>query len=210
MFVYPYMSSRFRSYPGALVLLLVLLSSACSPIPPPLDTESKKVDLTSHNAVPRINAHHPPRVGQHLEGSKSLNRLGRKQHAGITTPEAKLSGHTDGVQSGLKGSLRKAILEGYMLKGEIEKEYRLYQSRGTFEIMSQDLTRTWRLKASVWAGEAEGILDKLNVVAKEQFRVYHRPSMSREEGDETWGTIDNWLDDKLDFLGRFDKSLAAK
>jgi len=197
MLVYPYVSNRFRSYPGALVLLLFLLSSAC-------------ISAESQNAVQRINADRPPRVGPHLEGSKSPNILGRKQHAGIMTPEAKLSGQTDGVQSEPKESLRKVILEGYTLRGEIEREYRLYRRRRMFEITSQDLTRTWRLKASAWAGDAEGILEKIDFAAKEQFRAYHRPPMTRKEGDETWGTIDNWLDDKLDFLGRFDERLGTK
>ena len=214
MLVYPDVRNRFRSYPGALVLLLVLLSSACIPNRTSLDTELKTVDLTmtkeSRDAVPKINPNRFPRFRQHSEGSKSPNIIERKQHAGIMTPEAKFSGQMDGVQNELKGSLRKVILEGYTLKDEIEREYRLYRRRRTFEITSQDLARTWRLKASAWAGDAEGILEKIDFVAKEQFRVYHRPSMSREEGDETWGTIDNWLDDKLDFLGRFDKSLAAK
>ena len=108
-----------------------------------------------------------------------------------------------GVQGELKGSLRKVILEGYILKARIEREYRLHRREKTFEANSQDFITTWSLEVTSWAGIAEEILQKIDAVAKEQFRAYHGLPLSRGEGDEKWGNIDWWLKGKLDFLSRF-------
>ena len=209
-----YIRNRFVSYPSALLLLLILVSTACVLHRVPLGSESEPVGLgktkESRSPGPTITPDRSPRSGQYSRGLKSPHITGNKKSVVTLPPEPKLSGQTDGVQSELKGSLREVILKGYALKGEIEREYRLYRGRKFFEITSQDLTRTWRLKASAWAGDAEGILEKIDFVTKEQFRAYHRAPMPREEGDETWGTIDNWLNDKLDFLGRFDEGLGTK
>ena len=214
MLVYPYVRNRFLPYPSAFLLLLLLLSSACGYTRGLFDnTQSKNMDVgkakESRNAASKINAN-PPRFGQHSEGSQRPNMLGSKQNAGIMTPETKLSGQTDGVQSELKGSLKKVILDDYTLREGIEREYRLYRSQRNFEVNSQDLTRTWSLKAASWAGNAEEVLQEIDFVAKEQFRVYHGPTVPRGGGDEKWGNIDNWLNDKLDFLGRFYEKLGQR
>ena len=214
MLVYPYVRNRFLSYPSAFLLLLILLSSACGYTRGLFDnTPSKNMDVgkakESRNAASKRNANPPP-LGQHSESSQRPNMLGSKQNVGVMIPEAKLSGQTDGVQSELKGSLRKVILEGYTLREGIEREYRLFRSQRTFEVNSQDLTRTWSLQAASWAGNAEEVLQEIDFVAKEQFRVYHGPTVPRGGGDEKWGNIDNWLNDKLDFLGRFYEKLGQR
>lgn len=112
--------------------------------------------------------------------------------------------------SELKGSLKQIILEGYILKDDIEKEYRSYRGEKTFEVHARNLTRGWSLKVAKWAGNAEDVLQEIDVVAQEQFKVYRGPTLPRGRGDEKWGTIDNWLNDKLHFLERFYDNLGIR
>lgn len=196
------------------MLLLILVSSACALHRVPLGSESEPVDPAktkeSRNPGPTITPDRSSRSGQYSRGPKSPPIAGKKKPVVTLPPEAKLSGQTDGVPSELKGSLIKIILEGYRLRDGIEREYRQYKKEKTFEVHSQELARTWSLRAAAWAGNAEGTIQKIDFVAKEQFRVYHRPPASREGGDEKWGNIDNWLNDKLDFLGRLHERLERR
>lgn len=127
-----YVRSASLSCPSALLIILILLSSACGPVRDLIDnTQSKNMEVgkakESPNAASKRDADQPPRFGPHS------NMLGGKQNVGVITPEAKLSGQSNGVQSELKGSLKQIILEGYTLKDGIEKEYRSYRGEKTFE-----------------------------------------------------------------------------
>jgi hypothetical protein len=153
-------------------------------------------------------ANRSPRLRQHSAGSNSPNLIGNKSNVAIMTPADKVSGQADGVRNELKGSLSKVVLEGYTLKADIEREYRLHRREETFEANSKGLTKTWSLKVTSWAGKAEDILQKIDPVAKGEFRAYHGLPLSRAGGDEKWGNIDYWLNGKLDFLSRFSERIG--
>ncbi|HSL04372.1 MAG TPA: hypothetical protein VK901_12660 [Nitrospiraceae bacterium] len=180
MIVYPHLRREFLSYPSALLILLVLLSSACGHKRGPLDnTPSMDVGNAkeSRTAVSNLNVNRSIRYGK---------------------------------QSELKGSLKQIILEGYTLKVGIEKEYRSYRGEKNFEVHAQDLTRGWSLKVAKWAENAGDVLQEIDFVAKQQFQGYHGPIVQRGAGDEKWGTIDNWLSDKLAFLERLHDNFGTR
>ena len=212
MFESPNLQNRFRSSQSALLLLLIIsLCSSCTPNRGPLDTQSTGRDVgetkENRDAVAKINPDRSPPFRQQSEGSKRPKISGSKDNVAMASPDKLF---TEGAQSELKGSLKKAILEGYILKVGIEREYRLNKREDSFEGNVQALTRTWSFKAVSWAEHTEDLLKKIDSAAKEQFRVYHGPLVSRGVGDEKWGNIDNWLNDKLDFLGRFYERLGTK
>jgi hypothetical protein len=209
MLVDSYVRSGSLSCPSALLIILILLSSACGPVRDLIDnTQSKNMEVgkakESPNAASKRDADQSPRFGQHS------NMLGRKQNVGVINPEAKLSRQANEMQSEHKGSLKQIILEGYRLKDGIEKEYRSYRGEKTFEVHARNLTKGWSLKVAKWAEDAEDVLQEIDFVAQEQFKVYRGPTLPRGRGDEKWGTIDNWLNDKLHFLERFYDNLGIR
>jgi hypothetical protein len=211
MLVDPDVRNRFLSCPSALLIIPMLLSSACGPLQGVFDnSQSKNMEVgqakESQNGASKPDANRSLRVGQHS------TMLESKQNAGVgtITAEAKLSGQGNGMQSVLKGSLKQIILEGYTLKDGIEKEYRSYRGEKTFEVHARNLTRGWSIKVAQWAGNAEDVLQEIDSVARDQFKIYRGPTVPRGEGDEKWGTIDNWLNNKLDFLKRFHDNLGKR
>ena len=201
-----YVRSHFFAFPSALLVVLTLLSSACGPLLGVFnDSQSKNIEVgvkEGRNGASKLDADHSPGFGQHS------NMLGSKHHAAVNTPEAKLSEQGNGMQRELKGSLKRIILEGHRLKDSIEKEYRSYTGERTFEVRARNLTREWSLKVAQWAGNAEDVLQEIDSVAPTQFKVYRGPIVPRGGGEEKWGTIDNWLNEKLDFLERFYDNLG--
>ena len=185
MLMCPTARNPFRSFSRAFLLLLILVGSACVTQRVPPDTESGTIDLAMtkerRTAAPQFN------------------------------PVRSTSANQDvSCQNELKESLIRLILEGYRLRDGIEKEYRLYKANTTFNPLSQHLPKTWRLKAAAWAGNAEDVLSKIDFVATEKFRVYQGTTVARREGDEQWGNIDNWLNNKLEFLGTFYEKLGTR
>ena len=204
-----YVRSHFLSLPSALLIVLIWLSSACGPLQGVFDdSQSKNIEVgkakEGRNGASKLDADRSPGFGQHY------NMLGSKHHAAVNTPEAKLSEQDNGMQRELKGSLKRIILEGHRLKDSIEKEYRSYRGERTFEVRARNLTREWSLKVAKWAGNAEDVLQEIDSVAPTQFKVYRGPIVPRGGGEEKWGTIDNWLNEKLHFLERFYENLGEK
>ena len=185
MLICPTVRNPFRSYFRAFLLLLILVGSACVTQRVPSNTESGTVD--------------PAKTKERRNAASQLNPIGS------TSSVQDVS-----CQNELKESLIKRILEGYRLRDGMEKEHRLFKGKTTFNPLAQNLTRTWRFKAAAWAGNAEDVLSKIDLVATEQFRAYRGTTVSGGEGDEQWVNLDNWLNNKLDFLGRFYDKLGTR
>ena len=71
------------------------------------------------------------------------------------------------------------------------------------------LIEGWAAQADSWATSVEGLLQRIDPIAKGQFKSYRGLPLVRVGENEKWDQIDHWLNDKLDFLNRVSEKLGS-
>lgn len=100
-------------------------------------------------------------------------------------------------------AIRKLIEEGYSLRSEIERDYRLNHRQPDYSSKEEGLVQEWKGKIQDWAKKAMYTLQDIDPLLVSRFNnVQASPTMIMGESYK-WNSLNNFLNARIEFLHQY-------